>query len=64
MYVYHLVGALDPLTDADLKKTIGDGLPETLEDWVRADGVDHIKIKLDGGELEWDVDRVLSVNRF
>jgi L-alanine-DL-glutamate epimerase-like enolase superfamily enzyme len=60
--IYHLVGALDPLTDADLATRIGDGLPETLEDWVRADGVDHIKIKLDGGDLEWDVDRVLTVN--
>jgi L-alanine-DL-glutamate epimerase-like enolase superfamily enzyme len=63
LYVYHLVGALDPLTEADLQTRIGDGLPETLEDWVRADGVDHIKIKLDGSNLDWDVDRVLSVDR-
>jgi L-alanine-DL-glutamate epimerase-like enolase superfamily enzyme len=62
LHVYHLVGALDPLTDADLVARINDGLPETLEEWVRADGVDHIKIKLDGADLEWDVDRVLSVN--
>ncbi len=61
--LYHLVGALDPLADADLKTKINDGLPETLQDWVRTDGVDHIKIKLDGGNLDWDVDRVLSVNR-
>jgi len=63
LHVYHLVGALDPLTDADLKTRIDDGLPETLQEWVRADGVDHIKIKLDGANLNWDVDRVLSVNR-
>lgn len=63
LHVYHLVGALDPLTDADLQTRIGDGLPETLQEWVRADGVDHIKIKLDGGNLDWDVDRVLSVDR-
>lgn len=62
LHIYHLVGALDPLTYADLTTKIEDGLPETLEDWVRTDGVDHIKIKLDGGDLEWDVDRVLSVN--
>lgn len=61
--VYHLVGALDPLTDADLRTRIGDGLPETLEDWIRADGVNHIKIKLDGDHLRWDVDRILSVDR-
>ncbi|HTB12688.1 MAG TPA: enolase C-terminal domain-like protein [Bryobacteraceae bacterium] len=62
LHIYHLVGALDPLIDSDLKTRIGDGLPETLEEWVRADGVDHIKIKLDGANLDWDVDRVLSVN--
>ena len=62
LHVYHLVGALDALTDADVATRIGDGLPETLQEWVRADGVDHIKIKLDGGDLDWDVDRVLSVN--
>jgi hypothetical protein len=63
LYVYHPVGALDPLTDADLQTRIGDGLPETLEDRVLAEGVDHIKIKLDGSNLGWDVNRVLSVDR-
>ena len=29
MPMYHLIGAVDPLTEADLKKRIGDGLPET-----------------------------------
>jgi L-alanine-DL-glutamate epimerase-like enolase superfamily enzyme len=63
LHVYHLVGALDPLSEADLKTPVADGWPETLQDWVRADGIDHIKIKLDGGDLDWDVDRVLSVDR-
>ena len=63
LHVYHLVGALDPLSEADLKTPVADGWPETLQDWVRAEGVDHIKIKLDGGDLAWDVDRVLSVDR-
>lgn len=61
--VYHLVGALDPLTAGDVTSPLHDGLPETLEDWVRREGVDHIKIKLDGNNLIWDVDRVLAVNR-
>ena len=30
MPLYHLVGALDPLTKGDAAKPIGDGLPETL----------------------------------
>ena len=34
MPLYHLVGALDPLTDADVKQPVGDGLPETLGEWI------------------------------
>ena len=30
MPLYHLVGALDPLTDADIAQRVNDGLPETL----------------------------------
>lgn len=63
IFVYHLVGALDALTDSDLKCPLNDGWPETLEQWVRAEGITHIKIKLDGSNLDWDVDRVLSVDR-
>ncbi|MBW3543672.1 MAG: hypothetical protein KY476_25760, partial [Planctomycetes bacterium] len=61
--LYHLVGALDPLTDADVSKRIGDGLPETLAAWIAADGLTHLKIKLAGDNLDWDVDRVLAVER-
>ena len=35
MPLYHLVGALDPLTPADVKKPVGDGLPEHLGEWIR-----------------------------
>ena len=63
MPLYHLIGALDPLTDADVKKRIGDGLPETLPEWINADGLTHMKIKLNGDNLDWDVDRVLSIDR-
>ena len=34
MPLYHLVGALDPLTDADVRQPIDDGLPETLPEWI------------------------------
>ncbi|MFQ5732970.1 MAG: enolase C-terminal domain-like protein [Planctomycetaceae bacterium] len=61
--LYHLVGAMDPLTDTDVAKRIGDGLPETLPEWIRADGLTHLKIKLSGEDLDWDVDRVLAVER-
>jgi L-alanine-DL-glutamate epimerase-like enolase superfamily enzyme len=63
MPLYHLVGALDPLTAADLARRIGDGLPETLGEWIAADGLTHLKIKLDGADLAWDVERVVSVER-
>ncbi len=61
--LYHLVGALDPLTAQDIDKRIDDGLPETLGEWIAADGLTHLKIKLAGDDLDWDVDRVLAVDR-
>ena len=63
MPLYHLIGALDPLTDADLDTRIDDGLPETLPEWIHADGLTHLKIKLNGDDLSWDVERVVSVER-
>jgi len=63
MPLYHLVGALDPLTAADVLQAVGDGLPETLQDWVAADGLTHLKIKLNGDDLEWDVARVAAIEK-
>jgi L-alanine-DL-glutamate epimerase-like enolase superfamily enzyme len=63
MPLYHLVGAVDPVTDADIKQRINDGLPETLPEWIRHNGLTNIKIKLNGDDLKWDVDRVLYVDR-
>jgi len=61
--MYHSVGASDPLTAAEVTKPIRDGLPETLEDWIPYNGVTAIKIKLNGADLAWDVDRVASIDR-
>jgi L-alanine-DL-glutamate epimerase-like enolase superfamily enzyme len=63
MPLYHLVGAVDPIVESDIKKRISDGLPETLPEWIRYNGLTHIKIKLNGEDLKWDVDRVLRVDR-
>lgn len=63
MPLYHLVGALDPLSRADVSKPIGDGLPETLGEWIAFNGLTHLKIKLAGDNLDWDVERVLNVER-
>ena len=60
MPLYHLVGALDPLEEKDITKRINDGLPETLGEWIRADGLTHLKIKLNGDNLDWDVGRVVG----
>ncbi len=62
MPLYHLVGALDPLAPADVTKPVGDGIPEHLGDWILRDGLTHLKVKLNGDDLLWDVDRVIAVN--
>ncbi len=61
--LYHLVGALDPLTPAEVKEPVGDGLPEHLGEWIVRDGLTHLKIKLNGDDAGWDVARVLGVDR-
>lgn len=61
--LYHSVGGADPLTAADVAKPVGDGLPETLPEWIRFNGLHHIKIKLQGDELNWDVERVVAIDR-
>jgi len=61
--LYHLVGALDPLTEADVTDRPNDKLPVTLEEWIHADSLTHLKIKLAGDQLEWDIERVLAIDR-
>jgi L-alanine-DL-glutamate epimerase-like enolase superfamily enzyme len=63
MPLYHLVGALDPIEERDIPRRLNDGWPETLAEWIRFNGLTHIKIKLNGDELDWDVNRVVHVDR-
>lgn len=63
MPLYHLVGALDPLTEADVTDRPGDRLPVTLGEWINADGLTHLKIKLSGDNFEWDVERVVAIEK-
>lgn len=63
MPLYHLVGALDPLDDSEVVKPVGDGLPETLVEWIPFNGLTHMKIKLNGDNLDWDLERVLKTDR-
>jgi L-alanine-DL-glutamate epimerase-like enolase superfamily enzyme len=59
--LYHLVGAVDPITRADVVKPVGDGLPEDLPEWIHYNGITHIKIKLNGDDRNWDLNRVIRV---
>jgi L-alanine-DL-glutamate epimerase-like enolase superfamily enzyme len=61
--VYHLVGALDPIEDSDLCERLHDGLPETLPEWIDYNGLTHLKIKLNGDDLDWDVERFVHIDR-
>jgi L-alanine-DL-glutamate epimerase-like enolase superfamily enzyme len=63
MPLYHLVGAVDPIVEADIQKRINDGLPETLPEWINYNGLTNIKIKLNGDNLDWDTERCLKVDR-
>jgi len=63
MPLYHLIGALDPITEQDITRRINDGLPETLPEWINYNGLTHLKIKLNGNDLGWDVERVVRIDR-
>lgn len=63
LWCNHSVGAADAIEAADVKKRLHDGLPQALAEWIVADGLTHLKIKLDGNNLERDVGRVLHIDR-
>jgi L-alanine-DL-glutamate epimerase-like enolase superfamily enzyme len=61
--VFHSVGASDPLEAADVRARIDDGLPNTLEEWIPRDGLVGFKMKLNGGNLPADFERVVRIDR-
>jgi L-alanine-DL-glutamate epimerase-like enolase superfamily enzyme len=63
MPLCHLISAVDPIDAADNAKPIGDGLPETLPEWITYNGLNHLKIKLNGNDLDWDLERMLTIDR-
>lgn len=60
--VRHTVGLTDPLTAADLDEDerVDDGLPQTLDEYIREDGVNHFKIKL-SADRERDRERLIDI---
>lgn len=63
VFLYHSIGASDPIFESDIQHRIGDGMPETLKEWIQADGLTHFKIKLNGADMKSDVDRVVRIER-
>ena len=62
LVAWHLVGGLDLLEAAELTgKEPDDGYPVLLEDWIRRDGLQCLKVKLRGNDAEWDWSRLVKV---
>jgi L-alanine-DL-glutamate epimerase-like enolase superfamily enzyme len=61
--VFHLVGGLDKLREAEIDANDPqDGLPISLDQWIRRDGLFCFKVKLNGRDLAWDLDRIVQVS--
>lgn len=59
---FHLVGGLDKLRRSEVTDDDPhDGLPVSLEDWIRYEGLHCLKVKLRGTDLEWDLARLDEV---
>ncbi|MBT3469332.1 MAG: hypothetical protein HOK49_09105 [Opitutae bacterium] len=59
---WHLVGGLDLLDESELTgDEPDDGYPVLLEDWIRRDGLNCLKIKLRGNDAAWDYGRLVRV---
>jgi len=56
----HTVGLVDPITAADQKERVGDGLPETLEEVVARYGHRWFKLKV-GDDAKADIDRLCAI---
>jgi hypothetical protein len=56
----HTVGLVDPISAADRKERVGDGLPETLEEVVARYGQRYFKLKV-GGDARADVERLIAI---
>jgi L-alanine-DL-glutamate epimerase-like enolase superfamily enzyme len=63
MPVFHSIGASDPIEPTDIRSRPDDALPVSLDEWIRRDGLIRFKIKLNGGNLPVDFDRVVRIDR-
>ena len=59
---WHLVGGKDFIDPGELTgDEPDDGYPVLLRDWIRADGLNCLKIKLTGNDAAWDYRRLVDV---
>jgi len=63
VYLFHSVGASDPLTTAEVTRPLNDGLPNAFEEWIPFSGLERVKIKLNGGDLQNDLTRILAIDK-
>ena len=59
-FLRHTVGLSDPIDDSDLEKRIGDGEPETLEEYVKRDGLRYFKVKI-SSDADSNLDRLKRI---
>ena len=59
-WIRHTVGLNDPISDGDLTNRVDDGEPETLDEYVKRDGLRFFKVKI-SGEADADLDRLESI---
>jgi len=60
--IRHTIGIFDPLTDEDWpkQKRLNDGLPETVEEHIRLNGIRFFKIKI-SGNVKQDLSRLARI---
>jgi len=63
MTLCHLISSVDPIETFQNKNPIKDGLPETLPEWINYNGLIEFKIKVNGTDLKWDVERVMHIDQ-
>ncbi len=61
---FHLVSEGDKLTESEIgEDDPKDGLPVSLDQWIRREHLHCLKVDLRGTDLAWDVSRLLGVAR-
>jgi L-alanine-DL-glutamate epimerase-like enolase superfamily enzyme len=63
MTLCHLVSAVDPIEEFENRIPIKDGLPEILPEWITYNGLLEFKIKVNGTDLNWDIERVMHIDK-